>query len=158
MPSPISTRHVDNLLNNTHLSNELSEELSEELSVSSSQSYSDQKVIDLTEEGNLDKNTKNVTENVSKKTEKLNNVEFISLIFTLSFVPQMVIFMYLFFPMLTLLITIPWIPLLYKMKTYKSNFRIITNKDYINMCTITYHKYKESFIDLYNKIENHKEA
>ena len=167
MSSKNSSDHVYNLRNQSimneelpeEVSEEVSEELPEELPVSSTHNDSVQKIIDLTNVlENTQNNPINILENVSIKTEKLNHREFISLIFTLSFIPHMVILMYTFFPKLTLIITIPWIPLLYKMKTHNSKFSIVSNKDYRNMVIITYHHYKESIQEIYSRIENQKDV
>ena len=123
-------------------------------------------VIDLTNEPDEEKtdqrddHEQSVTQTesyISIKTEKMNHSEVVALLLTLSSIPYLIIACYTFFPMLTLIITFPWLVLIYKLHTYKYKPTIFTNDNYKRMITIVYHQCKESVYEIYQRFKIYKD-
>ena len=123
-------------------------------------------VVDLTNEldeesteqrDNSEQSPTQTESNISIKTEKMNHSEVVALLLTLSSIPYLIIACYTFFPMLTLIITFPWLVLIYKLHTYKYKPVIFTNDNYKQMMTIVYHQCKESVYEIYRHFKIYKD-
>lgn len=82
------------------------------------------------------------------KTEPLVYNESLALVCAVSCVPYMLIMLYTLFPVITLILAAPWVPIIYQIKTRGTGFKSLGVKDIRNMSVVVYHYCKGHVLDM----------
>lgn len=86
------------------------------------------------------------------KSETLTKHEHISFVLSVSCLPLLLIMSYNIFPIITLILAIPWIPILYIIKSYSNKTSHIKKDHFFSMSTIMWHRTKDYMMMTFHNI------